>query len=81
MEEMSREEFERLKNTAAQKMREIQNKKAPNTPFPDFVRVPNRKEESKEEDLPKSFQAQLPFCVCQLCLHIYVNPGCPLSIM
>ena len=53
MEEMSREEFERLKNTATQKMREIQNKKAPSTPFPDFVRVPNRKEETKEEDLPK----------------------------
>ena len=34
-----------------------------------------------EEDLQKSFQAQLPFCVCQLCLHIYVNPGCLLSIM
>lgn len=53
MDEMSREEFERLKNTAAQKMREIGNRQAAASPFPDFVRVPSRAEKPPEEAEPK----------------------------
>ena len=55
MDEMSREEFERLKNTAAQKMREIGNRQSAGSPspFPDFVRVPTRAEKPPEQEEKK----------------------------
>lgn len=41
---MSREEFEKLKNSATQRIREIGQRQASGSPFPDFVRVPARTE-------------------------------------
>lgn len=49
MNEMTREEFERLKTDAAEQMREMRDKRSGHSPFPDFVRVPTQKEEPKKE--------------------------------
>lgn len=48
LDEISREEFEKLKNAAAEKMREMGNRQQARPPFPDFVRVPQRMKEETE---------------------------------
>lgn len=49
MEDINREEFEKLKKAAAEKMREMGNRQQTNPLFPNFVRVPSRLEKSEEE--------------------------------
>ncbi len=49
MDEMTREEFERLKNDAAEQMRELRDKRTGHPPFPDFVKVPTRPQELIKE--------------------------------
>ena len=55
MQDISRDEFERLKNAAADKMREMGNRQT-KTVFPSFVRVPTGqdREAPQEEPLVKT---------------------------
>ena len=62
MDEMSREEFEKLKNSATQRMREIGQRQASGSPFPDFVRVPARTEKppEKAETKKENIEREIP---------------------
>lgn len=53
MDELTREEFERLKRNAAKELREIGNRQTAHPPFPDFVRVPTKPEQKRESEKEK----------------------------
>lgn len=44
MENMTKEEFEKLKNSAAEEIRELRERQTVSPPFPNFVKIPNRQE-------------------------------------
>ena len=63
MDELTREEFERLKKNAADQLREIGNRQTGHPPFPDFVRVPTKSEPKREAEKEKRPTESLPRAV------------------
>lgn len=60
MENLSREEFEELKNIAAQEMRELKGRQTAMPPFPDFVKVPSRQERPTSQPRQNEPESPLP---------------------